>query len=103
MALAGMHSQRNSARAPTRASPGGSNRVSRVVRSQAVSKAGAASKEWLQSLLARFGPATERAANVATLEFEKPLVELDRRIKEVRCRAWRPCNPGHPGAGVTAG
>lgn len=40
-------------------------------------------KEWLESILARFGPTTDRAQNVATLEFEKPLVELDKRIMEV--------------------
>lgn len=41
-------------------------------------------KEWLQTLLSRFGPITQKAENTAVLDFEKPLVELDNRIKEVR-------------------
>lgn len=41
-------------------------------------------REWLQTLLSRFGPITEKAQNTAVLDFEKPLVELDNRIKEVR-------------------
>ena len=40
-------------------------------------------KEWLQSILSRFGPVKEKAANTTVLDFEKPLVELDNRIKEV--------------------
>ena len=40
-------------------------------------------REWLQTLLSRFGPITEKAQNTAVLDFEKPLVELDNRIKEV--------------------
>jgi acetyl-CoA carboxylase carboxyl transferase subunit alpha len=44
----------------------------------------AGGKEWIQSILSRFGPATDRAQNITTLEFEKPLLELDKRIKEVR-------------------
>lgn len=40
-------------------------------------------REWLESILARFGPATDKAQNLATLDFEKPLLELDKRIKEV--------------------
>ena len=40
-------------------------------------------REWLQSLLSRFGPITEKSQNTAILDFEKPLVELDNRIKEV--------------------
>ena len=43
-------------------------------------------REWLQTLLSRFGPMTERAQNTAVLDFEKPLVELDNRIME----AWAP-------------
>jgi hypothetical protein len=43
-----------------------------------------AGREWLGTILSRFGPATDRATNITTLEFEKPLVELDKRIKEVR-------------------
>ena len=41
-------------------------------------------REWLQTLLSRFGPITEKAVNTAVLDFEKPLVELDNRINEVR-------------------
>lgn len=40
--------------------------------------------EWLQHLFARFGPARDRAQNITTLEFEKPLLELEKRILEVR-------------------
>jgi hypothetical protein len=46
---------------------------------------------FLESLLSRFGPTTDRAPNLTTLDFEKPLLELDKRIKEVRseCRVAR--------------
>ena len=44
-------------------------------------------REWLQTLLSRFGPITEKAENTAVLDFEKPLVELDNRINEVRTRS----------------
>lgn len=40
-------------------------------------------REWLQTLLSRFGPLTDKAPNRLILDFEKPLVELDNRIKEV--------------------
>lgn len=40
-------------------------------------------REWLQQLLSKFGPITEKAMNTHVLDFEKPLVELDNRIKEV--------------------
>lgn len=40
-------------------------------------------REWLQSILSRFGPIKERATNTTVLDFEKPLVELDNRIREV--------------------
>ena len=40
-------------------------------------------REWLQSILSRFGPVREKASNTTVLDFEKPLVELDNRIKEV--------------------
>lgn len=47
-------------------------------------------REWLQTLLSRFGPITQKAENTAVLDFEKPLVELDNRIKEVKPieRSW---------------
>ena len=48
----------------------------------------AGGREWLQSILSRFGPVKEKASNTTVLDFEKPLVELDNRIKEVR-RVWR--------------
>ena len=37
----------------------------------------------MQNLLSKFGPMTEKAENTHVLDFEKPLVELDNRIKEV--------------------
>lgn len=40
--------------------------------------------EWLQTILSRFGPMTDRPQNQFVLDFEKPLVELDSRIREVR-------------------
>ncbi len=40
-------------------------------------------REWLGMLLSRFGPVREKAQTTAVLEFEKPLIELDKRIKEV--------------------
>jgi hypothetical protein len=48
---------------------------------------------WLEALLSRFGPTTDRAQNLTTLDFEKPLLELDKRIKEV----------GSPGRGRARG
>ena len=39
--------------------------------------------EWFQNIVSRFGPITSRPQNTAVLDFEKPLVELDNRIKEV--------------------
>ena len=39
---------------------------------------------WLQGLVAKFGPVTERADNTTVLDFERPLAELDSRIREVR-------------------
>ncbi|KAJ9533320.1 hypothetical protein QJQ45_026368 [Haematococcus lacustris] len=41
-------------------------------------------REWLETILSRFGPIKDRAQTVTTLDFEKPLLELDKRIKEVR-------------------
>lgn len=40
--------------------------------------------EWFQAILSKFGPVKEKASNTTVLDFEKPLVELDNRIKEVR-------------------
>ena len=47
-------------------------------------------REWLETILSRFGPVKERAQQVTTLDFEKPLLELDKRIKEVG--RFRPCS-----------
>lgn len=41
-------------------------------------------KEWIETILSRFGPIRNRAQTVTTLDFEKPLLELDKRITEVR-------------------
>lgn len=46
-------------------------------------------REWLSSLFAKFGPIQDRAKNVTVLDFEKPLVELDNRINEVRNKRKR--------------
>ena len=45
---------------------------------------GGGGREWFQSILSRFGPIREKSSNTTVLDFEKPLVELDNRIKEVR-------------------
>ena len=44
---------------------------------------GVVGREWLETILSRFGPVKDRAQSVTVLEFEKPLIELDKRIKEV--------------------
>jgi len=41
-------------------------------------------REWLSTFLTNFGPVKDRSKSVATLDFEKPLTELEKRIKEVR-------------------
>ena len=41
-------------------------------------------REWLQSFFSKFGPVQKKSENLAVLDFEKPLVELDMRILEVR-------------------
>ena len=55
-------------------------------------------KEWLQSIFSRFGPVKEKASNTTVLDFEKPLVELDNRIKEVGFFFSILCtpDPNHP-------
>lgn len=59
--------------------------------------------EWLQSILSRFGPVKEKASNTTVLDFEKPLVELDNRIREVRGRTTtggrRPASGGGSSGG----
>lgn len=40
--------------------------------------------EWVKSFLSRFGPVSGKTESPTVLDFEKPLVELDERIKEVR-------------------
>ena len=53
-------------------------------------------REWLQTLLSRFGPMTERAQNTTVLDFEKPLVELDNRIREVSRSDHQPVHAQSP-------
>jgi len=50
----------------------------------AKARGAALGREWIQGLLKKFGPLREKASNVTVLDFEKPLVELDQRINEVR-------------------
>lgn len=45
---------------------------------------GKGGREWLQSILSKFGPINDTPGTGAVLDFEKPLVELDNRIREVR-------------------
>lgn len=40
--------------------------------------------EWYAHMKAEFDPVTSAPPTTAVLDFEKPLVELDRRIREVR-------------------
>lgn len=40
-------------------------------------------RAWFETILSRFGPLKEKPEAPATLDFEKPLLELDKRIKEV--------------------
>jgi hypothetical protein len=47
------------------------------------SRKGLMGKEWFQTILSRFGPIKTQPPTVSTLEFEKPLLELDKRIREV--------------------
>lgn len=44
-------------------------------------------REWIETILSRFGPIRDRAQTVTTLDFEKPLLELDKRITEVGMEA----------------
>jgi hypothetical protein len=39
-------------------------------------------RKWIGTIFSRFGPVKDRAATITTLDFEKPLLELDKRIKE---------------------
>ena len=48
-----------------------------------VNKLGLVGKEWLETIISRFAPVKDRAQTVTVLEFEKPLIELDKRICEV--------------------
>ncbi|KAI8469767.1 MAG: acetyl-CoA carboxylase [Monoraphidium minutum] len=67
--------------------PNGARPAVRISKTRALSdkgeKAGLGT-QWVESLLSRFGPTKDKAQNITTLEFEKPLVALDKRIKEVR-------------------
>ena len=40
-------------------------------------------RKWIETILSRFGPVKARAQTVTTLDFEKPLLELDKRILDV--------------------
>ncbi len=59
-------------------------------------------KEWIETLLSRFAPVRSKAEQVTTLDFEKPLLELDKRIKEVSngtnaaAHQFRICPPERP-------
>jgi acetyl-CoA carboxylase carboxyl transferase subunit alpha len=55
------------------------------------------SREWLDTILSRFGPVKAKTQSPTVLDFEKPLLELDKRIKEVHCR---PAAPGPPPGAV---
>lgn len=78
-------------RSALRCSVSNNSRPARRVACNSVFSAGAKSaekasvvgREWLETILSRFGPATDRAQNITTLDFEKPLLELDKRIMEV--------------------
>lgn len=59
--------------------------------------------EWLQSILSRFGPVKEKASNTTVLDFEKPLVELDNRIREVRGRTTTGVGRPASGGGSSGG
>ena len=47
--------------------------------------------EWLNTILARFGPvgSRDRTSSVFVLDFEKPLLELDKRIREASASAYK--------------
>ena len=91
-----LNQQRSLAAGPQRAStaPRAPRSATVSVRAQnaaqnAASTMASRGQEWLSTILSRFGPARERASNVTTLDFEKPLVELDSRIKEVGIVSWQ--------------
>ena len=87
MALSSGLGQRAGSRCPTRSTNASSARNVRVQSvfsaKGAAQEARVVGREWLETILSRFGPATDRAQNITTLDFEKPLLELDKRIKEV--------------------
>ena len=62
------------------ANPGPPDAPRKIIREEIIAEG----REWLETILSRFGPIKERAQTVTTLDFEKPLLELDKRIKEVR-------------------
>ena len=61
------------------ANPGPPDAPRKVIQEEIIAEG----REWLETILSRFGPIKERASTVTTLDFEKPLLELDKRIKEV--------------------
>lgn len=76
--------QRAGTRCPTPCTSSRNVRVHSVFSAKgAAQEARVVGREWLETILSRFGPATDRAQNITTLDFEKPLLELDKRIKEV--------------------
>lgn len=81
-----LHMQRAGVRCPassTRSVSARNVRVQSVFSSKSAQEARVVGREWLETILSRFGPATDRAQNITTLDFEKPLLELDKRINEV--------------------
>lgn len=67
-------------------------RVQSVFNAKGAEQAKLQGREWLETILSRFGPTTDRAQNITTLDFEKPLLELDKRIKEVGVISSIACN-----------
>lgn len=94
MALASGLGQRAGSRCPTACTSRASSRNVRVqsVFSAKGEQARLVGREWLETILSRFGPTTDRAQNITTLDFEKPLLELDKRIKEVGVISSIACN-----------
>lgn len=79
--------------------PNGSRRnvaCASVFSAKSAQEARVVGREWLETILSRFGPATDRAQNITTLDFEKPLLELDKRIKEVRVQEMRALSRRRP-------
>lgn len=78
-----MHMRTGRATGSRVAAPKQAHAPRRAVGAKATPDTPGEGRRWIDGLLARFGPQRERNANLMTLDFEKPLVELDIRIKEV--------------------